>query len=117
MFNVYYDKSLKQYQVLDENWNLINRSMKREELLYDVLHKIVNDDLIDQSLANEHVSEIYLFLVEKIHLADNKDNHKMQLFEGTLNSKAKRNLLIAFNKYMINYLSAELQSEITLEYE
>ena len=117
MIHILYDKSLNEYQALDENFNLVNHSMDKENKLYSILSAIVNDDLIDQSLIEEEAPEIYEFLIEKIHLSDNRDNHKMHLFEGTLNYKAKRNLLIAYNKYMVKHLSEILQDEITLDYE
>ena len=52
--NIVYDRSLQQYQALDDNFNLLNLSMQREDALYNILHRIVDDDLIDQSLADEY---------------------------------------------------------------
>ena len=115
--NIVYDRSLQQYQALDDNFNLLNLSMQREDTLYNILHRIVDEDLIDQSLADEYTPEIYLFLVEKIHLSENKDNHKMQLFQGSLNYKTKNNLTIAYNKYMVNYMSKKTGKKVVLGYE
>ena len=119
MFHVIYDRDLKQYQILDEQYNLVPHQspMKREETLYDIIHGVVGDDIIDQNLCSESVPEIYQFVIEKIHLADNKDQHKMQLFSEALNSKTKRNLSIAFNKYMVELFETRLGSNIVYDYE
>ena len=117
--NLIYDKEQNEFNLLDENFNLISieGNLKNENRLYDIISNIVKDDIIDHSLVDEGVEEIFLFLIEKIYLTDNPMHHRMDWFKGSLNSRTKRNLLIAFNKFVVNNLRVITNKDIIVSYE
>ena len=119
VLNVLWDDSLKEFQVVDSNYNMIDLdvSLKAEENLYNIVREAVGDKIIDSSKLQHNVSDIYLYLVEKIYLASDRDEHKMHLFSSTLNYRAKENLIIAFNKVLNSKLEERLRKRVSVEYD
>lgn len=119
VLNVLWDDSLKQFQVVDANYNMINIdvSLKPEENLYNIISEVVKDRIIDNDKLALEVNDIYLYLVEKIYLASHRDEHKMHLFTSTLNHRAKENLIIAFNKVLNSKLEERLHKKVSVEYD
>ena len=119
VLNLTYDRDDKEFVLLDEDLNLIKspNNLKDENRLYDIISKIVNDDIIDQSLVEHNVEDIFLFLIEKIYLTENPVHHRMDWFKGPLNSKTKKNILIAFNKFITSNLEKLMNSKVIISYD
>lgn len=117
--NLVYDNEGNYFELLDENFNLVNvkGNLNNENRLYEIINRIVKDDIIDQSLVNEDVEDIFLFLIEKIYLTEDPVQHRMDWFKGDLNGRTKRNVLIAFNKFVVNNLGKIMDKEIVISYE
>ena len=115
--NLIWDKDLSKFCLLDSNYNMIQMDLEKENVLHNLISNLVQDDIIDHSLIDDEVDDIYLFLKEKIYATTNPTNHGIYKFSKTLNQKTKVKIITAFNVFLNSVMQTKTNSRIVAQYE
>ena len=119
VLNIVWDKSLKEFFILDDNYNMVKESQRltKENSLHTIIIDLVKDDVLDPALVELDVDDVYLFLIEKIYASENLSDHDIHKFAGPLNYRTKVNVITAFNKFLHAILSKRLQAKVIIQYD
>tara|TARA_A200000159_G_C7113839_1_gene251845 strand:- start:148 stop:456 length:309 start_codon:yes stop_codon:yes gene_type:complete len=96
-----HNDSLTAFSYIDKKGNMIDITHKCPIELCKTMKTILGDNMIDESLKEKKVEDIYHFLIEKTYQMPEWVDMSVML-----NDKPKDKLKIAFNKFffdMINY--------------
>jgi hypothetical protein len=100
MKNIIPNKSFDKFCYIDEKNNMVDITNKCPIELCKNFKKIIKDDLVlDESIINNPIEDIYHHIIEKTYLTPS------WIEEVNLNKHSKKKLIIAFNKFFFNKIN------------
>ena len=94
-----HNKSLTQFSYVDEKGNMTDITDKCPIELCQVMHKVLGDNMFDESLVNKEVEDIYHYLIDKTYQMPEWVD-----ISSYLTGKPREKLLIAFNTFFFKMI-------------
>lgn len=117
MYNLVWDMSLNEFQLLDEDYNLISIDLSKENNLYEQMAVLLGDKILDNEIKNKYVLDIYEYIVEKVYLSERADDHELYNFNQPLNASTKEKMIISLNAFLYKNMKRRINKEVCIGYE
>lgn len=117
MFNLIWDTSLSEFQLLDEDYNLMSIDLSKENNLYKQMTVLLGDKILDDKVKNKYVLDIYEYIVEKVYSSERSDDHELYKFNQSLNASTKEKMITSLNVFLYKNMKRRLDKEVCIGYE